>query len=63
MKPLITVSLLIFTYSLIACSTSTAKHVTHGILQEMGQLQCEKDFTDDCPQRQTYEEYKRSTEQ
>lgn len=41
------------------CSTDSAKTITYETLQNMGQQQCEKSLSPDCPKRESYDDYQR----
>jgi hypothetical protein len=47
--------------SISACSTETLKRTTYETLQNIEDLQCQKDFSTDCPDRESYEAYKIKT--
>jgi hypothetical protein len=43
-----------------ACSEETVKRTTYETLQNIGEAQCQKDLSADCPDRESYETYKRN---
>jgi len=46
-----------------ACSTESMKMTTFETLQNIGEIQCQKDLSADCSNRESYEGYKRKMEQ
>jgi hypothetical protein len=46
-----------------ACSSEGVKRTTYETLQNIGDQQCEKELSSECPERQTYDEYRRSRQQ
>jgi hypothetical protein len=50
-------------FGLSACSSEGVKRTTYETLQNIGEQQCEKDLSSECPQRQSYDEYRRSQEE
>ena len=45
--------------SLIGCSGQVVKRAGYETLQNIRDIQCEKDLTADCPERESYEAYQR----
>ena len=45
-----------------ACSTESVKRTTYETLQNIEEAQCQKDLSADCSDRESYEAYKRKTE-
>jgi hypothetical protein len=41
------------------CSKETVKRATYGGASLYGKQQCEQEFTADCPEPESYEEYQR----
>jgi hypothetical protein len=52
-----------FCAAITACSSEGVKRTTYETLQNVGEQQCEKDFSSDCPERQSYDEYRRSQQE
>jgi hypothetical protein len=44
-----------------ACSAETVKRTTYETLQNIGEVQCQKDLSANCSERESYEAYKRKT--
>ena len=44
-----------------ACSAETVKRTTYETLQNIDEAQCQKEISADCPDRESYEAYKRKT--
>jgi hypothetical protein len=56
--PLVAIALL-----MSACTTDSLKRTGYETLQNINQQQCDKDFSSECPERESYEDYKRKLEQ
>lgn len=41
-----------------ACSTESVQRTGYETLQNIGEQQCEKDLSADCPERRSYDEYR-----
>ena len=46
-----------------ACSSEDVRRTTYETLQNVGEQQCDKDLSGDCPERQSYDEYHRSRQE
>ena len=46
-----------------ACSGEDVRRTTYETLQNIGEQQCEKDLSSECPERQSYDEYRRSQQE
>jgi hypothetical protein len=42
-----------------ACSAETARRTTYETLQNIEEAQCQKEFSADCPDRESFDAYKR----
>ena len=45
------------------CSKDALKRTGYETVQNIGQQQCEKDLSSDCPERDSYEAYQRKVEE
>jgi len=50
-------------FGVSACSSDSVRRTTYETLQNVGEQQCEKDLSSECPERQSYDEYRRSQEE
>jgi hypothetical protein len=57
------ISALFFCVVMTACSSEGVKRTTYETLQNVGEQQCEKELSSDCPERQSYDEYRRSQQE
>ena len=46
--------------TLYGCSAESLKRVGYETMQNIGQQQCEKDYSSECPERLNYDEYQRN---
>lgn len=57
------ISALSFCVVMTACSSEGVRRTTYETLQNVGEQQCEKELSSDCPERQSYDEYRRSQQE
>jgi hypothetical protein len=53
--------LMVVMFVLSACSAESIKRTGYETVQNIGDRQCQKDFTTECPERPSYEAYKKDT--
>lgn len=46
-----------------ACSRDVVQRTTYETLQNIGEQQCEKDLSSQCPERESFDQYQRSRQQ
>lgn len=46
-----------------ACSAETMKRTTYETLRNIDEAQCQKEYSADCPDRESYEAYKRKMDE
>jgi len=55
-----TVFIVLWAVTIAACSSEDVKRTTYETLQNVADQQCDKDMTSECPERQSYDEYRHS---
>ncbi|MCG6968402.1 MAG: hypothetical protein LJE85_01415 [Gammaproteobacteria bacterium] len=59
MKAVLVIIFLAVVLAVPGCSKETVKRATYGSAQLYGKQQCEQEFSADCPEPDSYEEYQR----
>jgi hypothetical protein len=49
--------------TMVGCSRENAKRIGYETVRNIGQQQCLKDYSADCPERDSYNEYERKREE
>jgi hypothetical protein len=57
-------TLLIVIFGVVqACSSDSLKRTAYETMENVRQQECHKDLSSECPERQSYEDYRRDTEE
>ena len=48
---------------LTACNSETVKRTTYDTLQNIEKQQCQKDFSKNCPEQDSYDDYQKQRQQ
>ena len=59
MKMIKIISLIGFVFGILSCSSESLKRTSYETLQNIGEMQCNRELSTECPKRESYDDYQR----